>query len=205
MYIHSRFCTATTIWPNLLVKLTRWQTSTMVFCGNRISSPIPRRRQTEGAQSSTTWRIQAKRQEQTGQRIFDWSHEKGHVQHQRGGRLLQCHDLRLADSVVDMGRGHGPWQVGSQRAVRVRFQSRRTNHQYWRVGSVRQRWTCGGPVKDSQRTKTHPGTIETLSIVWGTRDLEGHSRNTADWYSASRQCGSSDFEITPTAQVDPLE
>ncbi len=41
---------------------------------------------------------------------------------------------------------------------------------------------CGGPVKDSQRTKTHDGTVRTLSVVWGTRALEGRTAATAAWY-----------------------
>jgi DNA/RNA-binding domain of Phe-tRNA-synthetase-like protein len=40
----------------------------------------------------------------------------------------------------------------------------------------------GGPVKDSQRTKTHDGTVRTLSIVWGTSELEGRTQKTAEWY-----------------------
>ena len=41
---------------------------------------------------------------------------------------------------------------------------------------------CAGPVKDSQRTKTHPGTRRTLSIVWGTRQLPGLAAATAAFY-----------------------
>lgn len=41
---------------------------------------------------------------------------------------------------------------------------------------------CAGPVKDSQRTKTHPGTRRTLSIVWGTSQLPGLAAATAAYY-----------------------
>lgn len=41
---------------------------------------------------------------------------------------------------------------------------------------------CANGVKDSQRTKTHDGTTRTLSIVWGTRDLEGRTAATVGWY-----------------------
>ena len=45
---------------------------------------------------------------------------------------------------------------------------------------------AGGPtanaVKDAQRTKTHPGTTRTLSIVWGTRALPGRAAEAARWY-----------------------
>lgn len=43
---------------------------------------------------------------------------------------------------------------------------------------------CAGPVKDSQRSKTHAGTTRTLSIVWGTRALPGRAAQTAAWYRA---------------------
>jgi len=40
----------------------------------------------------------------------------------------------------------------------------------------------GTPVKDAQRTKTHPGTRCTLSVIWGTRSLNGRTRKTGAWY-----------------------
>jgi DNA/RNA-binding domain of Phe-tRNA-synthetase-like protein len=41
---------------------------------------------------------------------------------------------------------------------------------------------CGGPVKDSQRTKTGPDTRRTLSLVWGTGALPGRAARAAAWY-----------------------
>lgn len=41
---------------------------------------------------------------------------------------------------------------------------------------------CAGPVKDSQRSKTHDGTTRTLSIVWGSSALPGRAAQTAAWY-----------------------
>lgn len=41
---------------------------------------------------------------------------------------------------------------------------------------------CAGPVKDSQRTKTHPGTTRTLTIIWGAVLLAEHARATAAAY-----------------------
>lgn len=41
---------------------------------------------------------------------------------------------------------------------------------------------CAGPVKDSQRTKTHPGTRRTLSVVWGTTALPGLAAQAAAYY-----------------------
>ncbi len=41
---------------------------------------------------------------------------------------------------------------------------------------------CGSPVKDSQRTKTHPGTTRTLCVVWGEQSLGEHVHKTIRWY-----------------------
>lgn len=43
---------------------------------------------------------------------------------------------------------------------------------------------CGTAVKDSQRTKTHPGTVRTLSVAWGTRALPGRTASAVVWYQA---------------------
>lgn len=51
-------------------------------------------------------------------------------------------------------------------------------------------------VKDSQRTKTGDGTTRTLTIVWGTSELAGRSRQVADWQRALFQrCGASVDEL----------
>jgi DNA/RNA-binding domain of Phe-tRNA-synthetase-like protein len=41
---------------------------------------------------------------------------------------------------------------------------------------------CANAVKDAQRTKTHPGTVATLSLIWGTRALAGRAGAAAAWY-----------------------
>ena len=46
-----------------------------------------------------------------------------------------------------------------------------------------QKGPCAGPVKDSQRTKTHDGTCRTLSIIWGTNGLPGRTQAALDWYT----------------------
>ena len=49
---------------------------------------------------------------------------------------------------------------------------------------------CAGPVKDSQRTKTHEGTTNTLSIIWGTKALTGRTQAAFNWYhSLLGSCG----------------
>jgi DNA/RNA-binding domain of Phe-tRNA-synthetase-like protein len=41
---------------------------------------------------------------------------------------------------------------------------------------------CANPVKDSQRTKTHAGTLQTLAVVWGTMKAPGRAAAAALWY-----------------------
>lgn len=41
---------------------------------------------------------------------------------------------------------------------------------------------CANGVRDAQRTKTGPPTRRTLSVVWGSRVLEGHTERTVAWY-----------------------
>jgi len=40
----------------------------------------------------------------------------------------------------------------------------------------------GTPVKDAQRTKTHPGTRATISVVWGTKALPQRTARATAWY-----------------------
>lgn len=42
---------------------------------------------------------------------------------------------------------------------------------------------CANGVKDSQRTKTSTETTNTLSIVWGTKELLDRTHDTLDWYT----------------------
>lgn len=54
---------------------------------------------------------------------------------------------------------------------------------------------CANAVKDAQRTKTDATTTTTLSLVWGTRALEGRTTRAARWYrelltrSGAEVCG----------------
>ena len=91
----------------------------------------------------------------------------------------------LPISVVDIELGQGPWRVGLAEAdTEYVFNP---SGQVISIGGLISLFDsagpCGGPVKDSQRTKTHPGTTQTLSIIWGTRDLPGRSESTAQWYA----------------------
>ena len=41
---------------------------------------------------------------------------------------------------------------------------------------------CANAVKDAQRTKTHAGTLRTLSVVWGTTAFAARVEQTTAWY-----------------------
>ncbi len=112
----------------------------------------------------------------------------------------------LPISVVDIHRGAGPWRIGlAQTDAQYVFNP---TGQVINIGGLIVLFDadgpCGGPVKDSQRTKTHPGTTETLSVIWGTKGLPERSRKTADWYrSLMESLGGQVTEIRPEAPTDP--
>ena len=41
---------------------------------------------------------------------------------------------------------------------------------------------CANPVKDAQRTKTHDGTIRTLTVIWGAEGFEYRRDAAVEWY-----------------------
>jgi DNA/RNA-binding domain of Phe-tRNA-synthetase-like protein len=41
---------------------------------------------------------------------------------------------------------------------------------------------CANSVKDAMRTKTQDATTDLLCLVWGTRELHGHTARTVAWY-----------------------
>jgi len=43
---------------------------------------------------------------------------------------------------------------------------------------------CANPVKDAQRTKTHAGTLRTLTVIWGVEPLAHQTENALAWYLA---------------------
>lgn len=43
---------------------------------------------------------------------------------------------------------------------------------------------CGNAVRDAQRTKTHPATIATLTVIWGCAGFEERLRDVDRWYRA---------------------
>jgi DNA/RNA-binding domain of Phe-tRNA-synthetase-like protein len=108
----------------------------------------------------------------------------------------------LPISVVDIERGHGAWRIG--------LVPPNTEYIFNPAGQVISiggllslfdgEGPCGGPVKDSQRTKTHEKTRQTLSIIWGSVALPGRTETTAEWYaSLMESLGARVQRLKPTA------
>jgi hypothetical protein len=90
----------------------------------------------------------------------------------------------LPISVVDLDRTREPYRVAVAPAgTRYVFNA---SGQELDLGGLLALWDAEGPcanaVKDSQRTKTHAGTLRTLSVVWGTRALPGRAAALGAWY-----------------------
>ncbi|MEM6334954.1 MAG: phenylalanine--tRNA ligase beta subunit-related protein [Bacteroidota bacterium] len=90
----------------------------------------------------------------------------------------------LPISVVDLGRADAPYRVGiADQGVRYVFNA---SGQEIDLGGLLCLFDAGGPcangVKDSQRTKTHPATRQTLSLIWGTNERPGHAETAGTWY-----------------------
>ncbi len=63
---------------------------------------------------------------------------------------------------------------------------------------------CANAVKDSQRTKTHPGTRRTLSILWGCLEVPGRAAAAAAWYrSLLERLGARTAEVPLSAGNSP--
>jgi DNA/RNA-binding domain of Phe-tRNA-synthetase-like protein len=92
----------------------------------------------------------------------------------------------LPISVVDLERAVAPLRVGLAPAgARYVFNA---SGQVIDIGGLISLFDaegpCAGPVKDSQRTKTHAGTVETLVLIWGPQSLASQVEATADWYAS---------------------
>jgi DNA/RNA-binding domain of Phe-tRNA-synthetase-like protein len=107
----------------------------------------------------------------------------------------------LPISVVDVDKGTGPWRIGLAEpdTVYVFNPSGQEINISGLISLFDADGACGGPVKDSQRTKTHDGTTLTLSVVWGTQALPGRSEATAEWYGElMSSLGAQVERVTPT-------
>lgn len=90
----------------------------------------------------------------------------------------------LPISVVDTDRAVAPFRIGiADAGVSYVFNA---SGQTIDLGGLLCLFDAEGPcanaVKDCQRTKTHPGTTRTLTVIWGTTALAGRAERTFDWY-----------------------
>jgi DNA/RNA-binding domain of Phe-tRNA-synthetase-like protein len=60
---------------------------------------------------------------------------------------------------------------------------------------------CANAVRDAQRTKTQPGTIRTLSVIWGVAGFEERLAQADAWY---RELLTRLGAVTEQAQLSPL-
>lgn len=90
----------------------------------------------------------------------------------------------LPISLVDLERAHAPFSIRvAPEEMRYVFNA---SGQEIDLGGLLCLFDAGGAcanaVKDSQRTKTHAGTLRTLSIIWGIRADEPRCDQALVWY-----------------------
>jgi DNA/RNA-binding domain of Phe-tRNA-synthetase-like protein len=98
----------------------------------------------------------------------------------------------LPISVIDLGRATAPFRVGlgKEGDTYVFNASGQTIDVAGLLCLFDAEGPCANPVKDAQRTKTHGGTTDTLTIVWGARALDGRAGEATRWYqSILREAG----------------
>jgi DNA/RNA-binding domain of Phe-tRNA-synthetase-like protein len=89
-------------------------------------------------------------------------------------------------SVVDLERARGPFRIAVAPAgASYVFNA---SGQEIDLAGLLCVWDADGPcanaVRDSQRTKTSPGTVRTLSVIWGCAGFEERLRDAERWYRA---------------------
>lgn len=90
----------------------------------------------------------------------------------------------LPISVIDLDRATPPFRLGiAPEGSRYVFNA---SGQELDLSGLLCLWDaegpCGSSVKDSQRTKTHPGTRRTLTVIWGTNAAPGRAAAAERWY-----------------------
>lgn len=90
----------------------------------------------------------------------------------------------LPISVVDLDRAQAPLRIGIAGAgERYVFNA---SGQEIDIEGLLNFFDAAGPcanaVKDAQRTKTHPGTLRTLSVLWGVIGHEAQVERACAWY-----------------------
>jgi len=87
-------------------------------------------------------------------------------------------------SVVDLDRSHAPHSIAVARGA-LPYVFNASGQSIDIEGLLclfDAEGACANAVKDSQRTKTHAGTVSTLSILWGARGLEAELDRAQAWY-----------------------
>lgn len=100
----------------------------------------------------------------------------------------------LCISVIDMERAKPPYRVGvAPPGSAYVFNAGGQEIDFGGLVCLSdQDGPCANPVKDSQRTKTHAATRQTLSIVWGPKALGTRTEGVVAWYRALlERCGAS--------------
>ena len=90
----------------------------------------------------------------------------------------------LPISVVDLGRAMPPHRIDVAREGE-RYAFNISGQEIDLAGLLclyDAQGPCANAVKDAQRTKTHDGTVRTLSVVWGTNALPGRLERTVAFY-----------------------
>jgi DNA/RNA-binding domain of Phe-tRNA-synthetase-like protein len=107
----------------------------------------------------------------------------------------------LPISVVDLDRAKEPFSIAlaPEGATYVFNASGQTIDLGGLLVLADQDGPCANAVKDAQRTKTHPGTTRTLSVVWGPR-AAGRTARTVEWYrSLLERLGATTELVTATS------
>jgi DNA/RNA-binding domain of Phe-tRNA-synthetase-like protein len=90
----------------------------------------------------------------------------------------------LPISVVDLHRARPPHRIGLA-GPGAKYVFNASGHEIDLEGLLclfDGEGPCANAVKDSQRTKTHPGTRKTLSVVWGAKGHEERLERAVTWY-----------------------
>jgi DNA/RNA-binding domain of Phe-tRNA-synthetase-like protein len=89
-------------------------------------------------------------------------------------------------SVVDLGLATAPFRVATAPAGAAYVFN--PSGQEIDLGGLVCLWdsagACANAVRDAQRTKTHPETVSTLSVIWGAAAHETRLREAERWYRA---------------------
>ena len=121
-----------------------------------------------------------------------WEYMRSAAQKGRFPRINAAVDLTnaaalhgaLPVSTIDLDRCTGPLRVGIA-AAGSRYVFNASGQEIDLSGLLclfDAEGPCANAVKDSHRTKTHDGSLRTLTVVWGTVAVPGRGSALADWF-----------------------